>query len=257
MRPISIVIICKNEAHVIGRSLESLAGITDDIVVYDNGSTDGTKELVRSLGVRMCEGPWEGFGKTKNRAIALAKYDWILSLDADEGIDQVLKNALLRWEPGDPSEVYDLAFKNFFGERYLAFGEWGGDHHIRLFNRQRVHWNEAPVHEELLIPMTAKVRKMEGHVLHRTMKDLMDYRQKMIHYAMLGAQKYFEQGKHSNWIKLHLSPGFNFIKFYLFKLGFLDGYAGYLSAKMTAWYTFMKYTRLRELWRQQGPRSLA
>ena len=257
MQPISIVIVCRNEAHIITRSLETLAGITDDILVYDNGSTDGTQELVKSFGVRLYEGAWEGFGKTKNRAIMLAKYDWILSLDADEGIDETLRRSLCEWQPGEMLEVFELSFKNFLGERHLAFGEWGNDSHVRIFNRLQVKWNDAPVHEELLFPPGIIVKKMKGYVLHRTMKDLLDYSHKMVHYAMLGAQKYFEQGKRPNWIKLHLSPGFNFIKFYFFKLGFLDGYPGYLSAKMTAWYTFMKYARLKELWKRRNPGSLA
>ena len=83
MQPLSVVIICKNEADIIGTSLQSLEGITDDIIVYDSGSTDGTRETARKFPVQLHEGSWEGFGKTKTKAIRLAKYDWILSLDAD------------------------------------------------------------------------------------------------------------------------------------------------------------------------------
>ena len=251
MQPFSVVIICKNEAHIIGRSLQSLEGITDDIVVYDNGSTDGTQELVRTYNARLIEGEWQGFGNTKNKAIAQAKYDWILSLDADEGIDEILKQELKKWSPSSPKEVVNFTFKNFLGDRHLAFGEWGKDSHIRLFNRQFVHWDEAPVHEKLVIPPDRVLKHMKGAVLHRTMIDLKDYSKKMVHYAMLGAEKYFEQGKKASWVKLHLSPQFNFFRFYFLQLGFLDGYAGYFSAKMTAWYTFMKYARLKELWQQR------
>jgi glycosyltransferase involved in cell wall biosynthesis len=249
MRRFSIVIICKNEAHIIGQSLQSLQGVCDDIIVYDNGSTDGTLQTLSKYGVRVIEGPWEGFGKTKNTAISFAKYDWILSLDADEAIDGKLKQALLSWQPEADNTVYNFKFKNFLGERHLAFGEWGSDSHIRLFNRQLVKWNEAAVHEELVFPPSVQIKKMNGYILHRTMKDLLDYSDKMVQYAMLGAQKYFEKGRRPSWVKLHLSPGFNFFKFYFLKLGFLDGYPGYMSAKMTAWYTFMKYARLKELWK--------
>src|SRR5690349_24377680 len=101
MSSLSIVIICRNEAHVIGRSLESLRGITDDIVIYDNGSTDGTQEIVKKHGARLYEGKWEGFGPTKTKAIALAKYDWILNLDADEAVDDELNKTLKEWKPSE------------------------------------------------------------------------------------------------------------------------------------------------------------
>ena len=251
MTNFSIVIVCRNETHVIGRSLSSMLGCTDDILVYDNGSTDGTQERVKESGARLIEGAWEGFGPTKNRAIAEAKYDWILSLDADEALDPELKRSLEEWRPQTELEVFNIAFKNFLGERHLAYGEWGRDSHIRLFNRTKVKWDDAPVHERLILPETIKIKKLKGFVLHRTMKDLRDYSNKMVYYAMLGAEKYFQQGKKASWFKLHVSPGFNFFKFYILQLGFLDGYAGYFSARMTTWYTFMKYARLKELWQNK------
>ncbi len=228
-----------------------MQGCTDDILVYDNGSTDGTQNRIRNLGVRLIEGSWEGFGPTKNKAIAEAKYDWILSLDADEALDPELKESLMQWRAVNDKEVYKVAFKNFLGERHLAYGEWGIDNHIRLFNRRMVKWDDAPVHEKLIFSEGVQVKKLKGYVLHRTMKDLCDYSNKMVYYAMLGADKYFQQGKKASWFKLHLSPGFNFFKFYILQLGFLDGYPGYFSARMTTWYTFMKYARLKELWQNK------
>ena len=141
----SIVIICKNEAHIIGRTLQSLQGLTDDIVVFDNGSTDGTQELVKKSNARLIEGAWEGYGKTKRKATSLAKYDWILSLDADEAVDEELKNSLLQLDLSDERIVYDISFRNFLGNKYLRYGEWGGDHHIRMFNRRHVNYNEADI----------------------------------------------------------------------------------------------------------------
>ena len=88
-------------------------------------------------------------------------------------------------------------------------------------------------------------------MLHRTMKDVNEYGRKMVQYAALNAEKYFQQGKKASWFKIRMSPGFTFINYYIFKLGFLDGHAGYICARMTAWYTFLKYARLRELWKNQ------
>src|ERR1044071_4600463 len=115
MQKISVVIICKDEQDEIGRTLQSLKGLTDDIVVLDNGSTDNTKNIVLDQGARLVEESWEGFGKTKNKAIGFAKYDWILNLDADESIDEELKNSLLNLPLQNDEEVFEMKFKNFLG----------------------------------------------------------------------------------------------------------------------------------------------
>src|SRR4029079_6269626 len=114
---LSIVIICKNEDDVIADTLKSFQGLTDDIVVYDNGSTDNTVDKVKQFNARLHEGAWEGFGKTKMKAIALAKYDWILSLDADEAIDEELKENLLKQDLSDETKAFEFKFKNFLGDK--------------------------------------------------------------------------------------------------------------------------------------------
>ena len=103
------------------------------------------------------------------------------------------------------------------------------------------------VHEQLIKPGEIVVKKLKGYVLHKTMKDLEDYRAKTIKYAMLSAEKYFRQRKTTSWFKLRMAPVFTFFNYYILKLGFLDGHAGYICARMTARYTFLKYMRLKEL----------
>ncbi len=248
---ISIVVVCKNEAGVIERLLKNAQGISDDVVIYDNGSTDGTVELAKQYNVHLHQGEWLGFGKTKQKAVRLAKYDWILSLDADESLDEVLQKELKSLSFDSAKTVYDIPFKNFLGNKHLKWGEWGGDHHIRLFNRNYVNWNEARVHEELIFPADVKVKKLKGSVLHYTMKDVSDYSAKMVRYALLNAEKYFEKGKRSTWIKRRLSPSVNFLVYYILKFGFLDGWEGFIAARMTSFYTFLKYARLQELWKSR------
>lgn len=247
MQKLSIVIICKNSSGVIKKTLQSFAGLTDDIVVYDNGSTDGTPEIVKQVGANLYNGSWEGFGKTKNTANSLAKYNWILSLDADEAIDQKLKHSLLLLPCNDEKVVYSLSFKTFLGDKYLRYGEWAGDHHIRLFHRNDVKWNDAAVHEQLIIPAGMPVKKLNGYVLHHTAHSLQEYKIKMENYAALNAEKYFKQGKKIWRGKQWLSPAFSFLQHYVFRLGFLDGHAGYARARITARYTFLKYKKLKEL----------
>lgn len=247
--PFSIVIICRNESKGIAHTLSGLLGLSDDIIVYDTGSTDGTQAIVREFPVRLIEGAWQGFGPTKNAANALSKHDWILSLDADEVPDEKLRTALLNLETPAVDAVFACAFLNYIGDRPLHFGEWGWDRHIRLFNRTRVQWDAEPVHEQLQFPPDAAVIRLRGKIQHRTVHDWADHQSKMEQYAQLNAQKYHARGKAAPLWKLWLSPAFTFLHYYFFKLGFLDGRAGWQCAWLTARYTYWKYARLRELYR--------
>lgn len=244
----SIVIVCKNEAAVIKHLLDSAEAITDDVVVYDNGSADDTIAIAKQYqNVHVHQGLWEGFGKTKKMATALAKYDWILSLDADEAPDEALQKSLQTLPLNDPDVVYNIRFKNFLGGKHIKWGEWGFDTHIRLFHRARAGWNSAQVHEQLQMPKGIKIKTLRGHVLHRTVKDTVAYSHKVVHYALLNAEKYGASGKKATFTKRYIAPLFTFLKFYVFMLGFLDGWEGLVCARMTAYYTFLKYARLHEL----------
>ncbi len=247
--PFSIVMICRNGSREIARTLSGLIGMTDDIVVYDTGSIDGTQDIVRTFPVRLIEGDWKGFGPTKNTANAMAKHDWILSLDSDEVPDEKLKQSLAVFDPSSTTTVYACSFLNFIGDKPLHFGEWGWDKHVRLFNRTQVKWDAEPVHEQLIYPASVVQSKLVGKIYHRTVRDWTDHRQKMDQYATMNARKYFEQGKRSPLWKRLLSPPFTFINYYVFRFGFLDGSAGFQCAWMTALYTHWKYMRLRQLYR--------
>jgi glycosyltransferase involved in cell wall biosynthesis len=256
MQKLSVVIVCKNGAKVISETIKSFAGLTDDILIYDNGSIDGTQEIVKQSGAKLVEGSWEGFGKTKNKANDLAKHVWILSLDADEGIDEELKKNLLRLDLTDELKVYEFRFKNFLGNTWLRFGEWGNDKHIRLFNRQKIKWDDAEVHESLMLPNGTEKITIKGNVLHKTAATIKEYEQKMKNYAALNAKKYYKQGKTAGELQIFFSAVFSFIKNYFFKLGFLDGATGFHCARINAGYTFLKYKKLKELNQQPAAGSL-
>jgi glycosyltransferase involved in cell wall biosynthesis len=255
MQKISVVIVCKNEEEHIGNCIESLRDLTDDVVVLDNGSTDRTREIIAGKRVKLIVDEWRGYGKTKNRAALHTKYDWILSLDADEEIDDDLRGNLKELAP-DENAVYKFRFKNFLGKKHLRYGEWGNDAHIRLFNKHKVSWDEEAVHEKLLLPAGTIVKKITGAILHYTVKDLTDYSAKMLRYGLLNAEKYAAAGKRSSALKVFLAPRLAFARYYFFKLGFLDGRAGLTCAYMTSYYSFIKYARLLELQNpEQGTRN--
>ena len=244
---ISVVIICRNEAHIIGRTIQAAQKVSDDVVVVDSGSSDGTQSIITASGVRLIETNWDGYGINKNKGVAVAKHDWILSIDADEIIDDTLVKHLQTLTPGDDSVVYNILFRAFLGDQMIRFGEWANDRHIRLYNRTHVSWNGAAVHEGLLFSAATKIVTLKGYIHHYTSKNIEDLAAKTVNYAMLNAQKYYQQGKKASWIQCRIATAFSFIKNYFFRLGFLDGEAGFTVAKMNAWYTWLKYIRLREL----------
>ncbi|MES2002963.1 MAG: glycosyltransferase family 2 protein [Bacteroidota bacterium] len=244
---ISVVIICRNEAHIIGKTIAAVNALTNDIVVVDSGSTDGTQAIVTSSGARLLETNWEGYGPNKNKGVSIAKHEWILSIDADEIVDEVLLQQLQQLSLTDQAIVYNIRFRAFLGDAMIRYGEWSNDQHIRLYNRNHVGWNEAAVHESLPFPAHTKTVTLKGYIHHYTSRNIDDFAAKTVNYAMLNAQKYHAAGKKSGWLKCHVAPAFSFIKNYLFRFGFLDGEAGFTVARMNAWYTWLKYIRLREL----------
>ena len=162
---------------------------------------------------------WLGFGLTKNIGNFAAKYDWILSLDADEAIDEQLKKSLHYVHlPVKGSNVYSLSFKTFIGNTQLKYGEYLRDHHIRLFNKKQVQWDTALVHEKLIMPSRVSIKKLDGHVLHYTMKSFESYSRKLFNYASLNSQKLFIAGKKPSWLKIYLSPMAAFLINFIFNM---------------------------------------
>lgn len=247
MVPVSVIIIAKNEAEIIAQAILMARLVTDDIVIVDNGSTDDTVKIVAANNCRVFRENWSGYGANKNKGISQAKYNWVLSVDADEIIDEKLITSLHHLDYAREDVVYDIDFKTYFGNKLIRFGSWGRDHHIRLFNRNNVKWSEQPVHETLLFPKTTIKKKLAGYIHHYSVKDEYECREKAIYYASLSAKKYYTAGKKSNFIKLYLAPAFNFIRNYFLYLGFLDGAEGWHIAKNSAKNTWLKYHYLDNL----------
>lgn len=244
---LSIVIITKNEAHIIGNTLRSVEDISDDIIIVDSGSTDDTIAICKKYNTKIIQTKWEGYGANKNKGIEVAKNNWILSLDADETIDAELKKTIIQLRDLKENQVFKIKRKNFFCNKRIRYGVWAGDKPHRIFNRKLTKWNDSQVHEKLELPHDAKIITLKGYISHYTVDTLTEYINKTIDYARLNARQYHSQGKNAGFSKLYLGPMFNFIQHYFFRLGFLDGWEGYMIAKTNAWYTFLKYSFLREL----------
>jgi glycosyltransferase involved in cell wall biosynthesis len=249
---LSVVIITRNEEHNIHDCIHSALLLSNDVIVVDAGSTDNTIELSKKAGASVIEQEWKGYGYARNLGASKAKNNWIISLDADERITPLLagniKNATL-----EDYHIYRFRRENFLGLHKINFGTAGFDKVIRVYNRLHTSWDLTVVHEKLIGDCT--VTKIEGTLQHFSMKDIFDYREKSILYARLSAQKYFQQGKRTGFIKRFISPSFNAVKSYIFQLGFLDGARGFQLSRAIAHYTWLKYEFLHQL-EIQGNREM-
>ncbi|MEJ7767040.1 MAG: glycosyltransferase family 2 protein [Chitinophagaceae bacterium] len=257
MSNFSIVVIVKDAQLKIRRLLESVEGLTDDVIICDTGSCDKTTEIAKEYGVQVFSIPWEGYGKSKNKAIEFAKYEWILSLDSDEKIDSALRFQLMNWQEGDPATVYRLKWKNFFGSQWIRHSDWGCNWKGRLFNKRFVRWDNAVAHEDLVANISLKYVRVGGYLEHYSFKDEDEYACKMAHSATITALKYYELQKQSTYLHVFIAPLYSFIKTYVCKMGFLDRGKGWLIAKTTAHYTFKKYAILKDMNQQKNARTVS
>jgi glycosyltransferase involved in cell wall biosynthesis len=247
MPPITIVIICKNEIEILEETILVSKKLTNSIVVVDTGSTDGTLELLHKLNVKIIKSKWLGFGATKNIGINAAPNNWILSLDADEQLSEALINEIIALDLTNENVVYNIPFLNYFGKKPIRFGEWNNDYHIRLFNKINAQWNNAEVHEKLQYIIKPEIVKLGGKIHHKTVNNRLELIAKLDNYAKLNAVKLQTSNKKNVFFKKYFSPSFNFIKNYIFKLGFLDGTTGFIIAWENAKYTFNKYLYFEQL----------
>lgn len=245
--PLSVVIICKNAVLTVEQTIYSARTVSDDIVVVDSGSTDGTQLLVQKAGVRLIESEWLGYGATKNLGNRAAQNDWILSLDADEALSDELAASISAIDWADKNKVYTIRRLNYLGPQPIRFGEWRNDWVVRLFHREVVQWDTAPVHENLVIPQNVEIKKLQGVLHHYTANSIEAYTRKLDQYAHLMAERYHARGKRSSLLRIYGAPLFHFLKYYFLHLGVLDKKAGWQIACAHALYTYKKYKELKRL----------
>ncbi|MCR4659897.1 MAG: glycosyltransferase family 2 protein [Bacteroidales bacterium] len=245
MRNISAVIITCNEARNIGRCLDSLAGVADEIIVVDSGSTDNTELICKEYNVRFDAHPWEGYDKQKNYANSLATNSWIFSIDADEALSPKLRESLMKFKQGedDATTAYSVNRLTYYQGRAIRHCGWYPERKVRLFRKGEAKW-DGIVHEDLVFE--GKAANLDGDLLHYPYNGLNDLIAKYSKYASLMADKYHSQGKHATTMDCVLRPLWTFLRNYLIRFGMLDGHEGWTICKMMAYYTFMKYTLLRE-----------
>lgn len=243
MNEISVVMIVKNGEKTIEKSLQSLKDFKD-VVVYDNGSVDNTINIAKKFSnVNLIQGNFYGFGKTKNKASKFAKNDWILALDCDEVIDKML-NEVLRTKKLDENCVYLLNFNTYYKDKQIKHCGWSGQKIKRLYNKKITNYNGNMVHEKIK-DEHLKNEILDGNVSHFSYLSISDFIRKTDIYSSIYA-KDNKGKKNSSPFKAIYRSIFHFIKSYIFRLGFLDGYAGLLVCYSGANGVFYKYLKLYE-----------
>lgn len=244
--PLSLVVITRDAAADIAECLLS-APFCADALVVDSGSGDHTVETARRLGARVLTHRWLGFGPQKQFAVDEARFDWVLCLDADERLSSKLRDSICelfaRGEP--PHAAYALARRNRFLGRWLAHGEGYPDWITRLFDRRRARWSEDLVHERVIAE--GPVGRLDGDLMHASAESLERYVAKQNRYTTVQADALHASGKRSPAFAMFTAPLVRFLRFYVVKLGFLDGAAGFAHIAIGAFASFLKYAKLRAL----------
>jgi (heptosyl)LPS beta-1,4-glucosyltransferase len=240
MQGIAAVIITLNEARNIGRCLDSLAGLADEVLVLDSGSTDGTQEIAASKGAKVVEVTWQGYSATKNLGNDMASQAYILSLDADEALSEELKASILALK-GKMSGAYSFNRLAFYCNKPIKHGGWYPDEKLRLFPKGQAKWQGAFVHEELILEKGLAATKLKGDLLHYTYYTVAEHKERAAKYARLAADKLQGKAKAKLLAKALFSPGWRFFQMYFLKLGFLDGWRGWRIATVTAGEVWRKY----------------
>ena len=246
MHPLSVVILTRNEETGIATCIESAKQVSDDIIIIDSGSNDNTLLISSLMGARCFSLDWQGFGFARNFGAAQARHDWIIALDADERISKKLAQQINKTGLADNC-VYKFRRENYLGNVKMKFGAWGFDTVKRIYNRRYAKWNAAIVHEKIISDQRLKYKFLPGTIVHYGFKDFNAYKNKVIIYARLSAEKYFLQGRKSNFLKKICSPLFNSLKSYFLQFGFLDGWDGLRLAYMIGYYSWLKYFYLQEI----------
>jgi len=251
---LSAILITKNEELNLGACLDSV-DFTDEIIIVDSGSTDGTVELGRTFGAIVIEtADWPGFGPQKNRALAAASGEWILSIDADERITPELAREIRQAINQEQSaEAYAISRRSWYCGRFIKHAGWSPDYVTRLFKRHTARFSEDIVHERLIV--NGLTKQLDSVMLHFSFRDFSQVLKKIDHYSTLSARQAHARGKRSGIGTALLHGWWAFMRTYFFKRGFLDGAHGLALAISNAEGSYYRYLKIWLL-DQAGPQEL-
>ena len=251
--PLSVVIIAQDERDHIVECLQSAAFAADRIVL-DGGSKDETVSMAEGCGARVEMRPFRGWIEQKNAALEFARFDWVLSLDADERVSPALASeiralftladgTISESAPGDAS--YRVPRLSFYLGKWIRGGGWYPDRKLRLFRRSRGHWGGRDPHDKVQIE--GPVVDLAGDLLHYPYRDLQHHLEKMDRYTTTAAERLHEDGRRGAWWRRWLMPPLAVLRSYLLRSGFRDGWVGVKMALLEGRYEWLRYSKLYAL----------
>ncbi len=255
MQPLSVVIITKNEEKNIGRCLDSVASIADDVVVIDSFSTDRTREIALEKGARVFERAFDDFRGQKNFGLEKALFPHVLAIDADESPDEELQKSILEVKKSWAFDGYKMDMLTFYADAWIWHSGWHPDPKLRLFDTRKGAWRGKNPHEKFEFDRPDDPRsrspRLRGCLLHFSFPTVESHWKKAETYSTLGAHFVVEKGKKVPFWRPFASSAAKFLKMYFLKRGFLDGRMGLKIAQISAWETFQKYQKARKIQRDQ------
>jgi len=248
MIQLSSVILTFNEEKNIGRCIDSIKGLSDDIVVIDSFSTDNTEKICSEKGVRFIKHKFEGYIEQKNWGLSQAKFDYVLSLDADEELNSELKTEIQNVKNNFIFDGYFMNRLTNYCGKWIYHSSWYPDRKLRLFNKTKCTWSGINPHDKIVFhnPNT-KYGFLSGKILHYSFYEIEDHLNKIKKYSEIAAKAYLESGRKGSYFNLMINPIIKFLRMYIFNLGFLDGYYGWKIATLSAKETYLKYNKLLSL----------
>ena len=243
---LSAVIIAHNEERNIGRCLDSLKGIVTEIVIVDSQSTDLTREIAIQKGARVIQQAFLGYAEQKNFGTSQATSNYILSLDADEALSDELRASIIAAKDNWQHDGYWMSRLTNYCGTWIRHGGWYPDKKVRLYDRRAGKWKGERLHEGIDIDET-QCGMLSGDLLHFSFYTISDHLKVIDKYTEIQAVELFDKGNKAGLSHLIVRPAFKFFRDYIIKGGFLDGFAGYCVAKLSAKATFVKYAKLRML----------
>src|SRR5262245_35260086 len=242
---VSAVLITYNEEVDLPEALASLAGVADEIVVIDSGSTDKTCEAARRLGARVLQRAFSNFGDQKNFAAAQAAHDWILSIDADERLSAELRQSLLSWKQSEPQQLaYEVARKTNYLGGWILHSGWYPNYLTRLYRRDQARFVGA-LHES--VRADGPLGRLNGDLLHYSIRTLPEHYAKIDAFTTRAAEDLFSRGRRRWLARMCLATPWTLFQKFVLQLGILDGHRGALIAWTSARYVWLKYRKLGAL----------
>jgi glycosyltransferase involved in cell wall biosynthesis len=253
MPKLSVVIITFNEEKNIARCIDSVKPVADEIVVLDSYSTDATREICEGRGALFFQHKFDGHIEQKNRAIMLAKYPHILSLDADEALDETLQQSILQIKQDWQKEGYYMNRLTNYCGHWVRHSHWYPDKKLRLSDSRKGHWTGENPHDKYeLFSGDKQAGRLKGNILHYSYDNTRDHYKQIEYFTNIAAEKFFLQKRKAPRYKLIVNPLAKFLDHFIFHLGFLDGKTGYQIAKISAYATWLKYKKIRNLYKNAG-----